>query len=374
MSAVTRALLIELFKVFAVTVIVVASILMFSDVIKEAQLHDIPGAQLIHLLPFVVPFAVKTGFHGALVFATCVTYGRFAASNELLAVKSMGISPLKMLWPIPAFALPMTICCAWLHDLDADWGSQGVQSVLIGQADQIAYETLQQYGVLKRPAYTLVAREVSDRKLLGVTLFCSSTDKSREVTITAQEAELRTTPEKAALQVVLRNGTVTGGGFRFDFPDVMEETLPLAVDASETASLASLRRQIKKVSELKKLVRDAELRAEHGPVWDSMREQLNLERKQLAALETHFHYKWANASSCFFLAMLAAPIAMLLRLTDYTTNFFICFLPVVVIYQPLQRAPVHLAEAGIVPGFSVWFANAVIGVVGVWLLRRIVRH
>jgi len=374
MSAVTRALLIELFKAFAITVVVVASILMFSDIIKEAQLHDIPGAQLVHLIPFVVPFAIKTGFHGALVFATCVTYGRFAASNELLAIKSMGISPLTMLWPVPAFALPLTFCCAWLHDLDADWGSQGVQSVLVGQADQIAYETLQQHGVLKRPAYTLVAREVADRKLLGVTLFCSSTDKKREVTITAQEAELTTTPGKAELKVVLRNGSVTGGGFRFDFPDLLEETLPLAVAPTEAVSLTSLRRQSRKVGELKSVLRDAELRSEHGPVWDSMREQLNVERKHLATMETNFHYKWANASSCLFLAMLAAPIAMMLRLTDYTTNFFICFLPVVVIYQPLQRAPVHLAEAGIVPGFSVWFADLLIGIVGLCLLRRIVRH
>ena len=150
MSAVTRLLLFEMFKVFGLTLFVIASILIMTDIIKEAQLHDIPAAQIVYLLPYVVPFAVKAGFHGALVFATCVTYGRFASSNELLAVKSMGISPLKLLWPIPAFAIPLTFCCAWLHELDSDWGAVGVQSVLVGQADQIAYEALERNGVLKR--------------------------------------------------------------------------------------------------------------------------------------------------------------------------------------------------------------------------------
>lgn len=374
MSAVTRLLLFEMFKVFGLTLFVIASILIMTDIIKEAQLHDIPAAQIVYLLPYVVPFAVKAGFHGALVFATCVTYGRFASSNELLAVKSMGISPLKLLWPIPAFAIPLTFCCAWLHELDSDWGAVGVQSVLVGQADQIAYEALERNGVLKRPSYTLVARETVGRTLRGVTLFCYSTDKNQEVTITAQEAELQIAAEGAALRVVMRNGTVTGGGFRFDFPDVMEETLPLTLAPAEPIALSTLLKHQNKVDELKAMLRQAELDHEQGPVWDSLREQLNVARKGLATAETSFHYKWANASSCLFLALLAAPVSMLLRLTDYVTNFFICFVPVILIYQPLQRAPVHLAEAGIVPGFSVWFADVVIFVIGGYLLRRIVRH
>src|SRR5688500_12815375 len=158
MSPITRSLIFEMSKVFLIALGAIASTLIFTDIVKEMQLHDIPASQIVQLLPYVVPYAVKTGFHGALVFSTCVTYGRFAASNELLAVKSMGISPLVMMWPALLLGVVLMPVGAWLHELDAGWGSDGVERVLVDQADDIAYEMLETQGIVKRPEFTLVAR------------------------------------------------------------------------------------------------------------------------------------------------------------------------------------------------------------------------
>jgi lipopolysaccharide export system permease protein len=374
MSPITRSLIFEMSKVFLTAMGVIAATLIFTDIVKEMQLHDIPASQIIQLLPYVVPYAVKTGFHGALIFATCVTYGRFAASNELLAVKSMGISPLIMMWPAVLLGVLLMPVAAWLHELDAGWGSDGVEHVLVDHVDEICYEMLDTQGVVKRPEFTLVARDVVDRRLYGVTLFCRSPDVGREVTITAQEAELRPSPEGDGLQITLHKGAVDGGGFHFEFPDTMQETLRLARARSEVVDLRMVAAQNDKVVELAKLLDAADGAESKGPVWDALREQLNIERGKLARAEAGLHYKWANASSCLFLVLLGAPVAMLMRLTDYVTNFFVCFTPIVLIYQPLQRGPVHLAEAGLVPPYAVWLADAVVGIVGLWLLRIVVRR
>jgi lipopolysaccharide export system permease protein len=374
MSPITRSLIFEMAKVFLTALGVIAATLIFSDIVKEMQLHDIPASQIVQLLPYVLPYAVKTGFHGALVFATCVTYGRFAASNELLAVKSMGISPMVMMWPAVLLGILLMPVGAWLHELDAGWGSDGVEHVLVDHADEIAYEMLETQGVVKRPEFTLVARDVVDRRLFGVTLFCRSPDLGREVTITAEEAELRLSPESDGLQITLRKGTVDGGGFHFEFPDTMHETLRMARARSEVVDRRMVSAQNDKVVELSKLLDRADRDESKGPVWDALREQLNIERRKLARAEAGLHYKWANASSCLFLVLLGAPVAMLMRLTDYVTNFFICFTPIVLMYQPLQRGPVHLAEAGLVPPYAVWLADLVVGAVGIWLLRIVVRR
>jgi lipopolysaccharide export system permease protein len=279
-----------------------------------------------------------------------------------------------MMWPALLLGVVLMPVGAWLHELDAGWGSDGVERVLVDQADEIAYEMLETQGIVKRPEFTLVARDVVDRRLYGVTLFCRSPDLGREVTIKAQEAELRLTDESDGLQITLHKGTVDGGGFHFEFPDTMQETLRLARARSEVVDRRMVSAQNEKVVELSKLLDAADRAESKGPVWDALREQLNIERRKLARAESGLHYKWANASSCLFLVLLGAPVAMLMRLTDYVTNFFICFTPIVLIYQPLQRGPVHLAEAGLVPPYAVWLADAVVGAVGLWLLRIVVRR
>src|SRR5437868_14050539 len=98
MPAVTRYILSDLLKIFLVSLFAMTALLLFSDVVKDLQKEGLAMVQIAMALPFLMPYALRTAMQGALLFAVCSVYGRMAATNEIVAIKSMGISPLKLVW------------------------------------------------------------------------------------------------------------------------------------------------------------------------------------------------------------------------------------------------------------------------------------
>ena len=90
--------------------------------------------------------------------------------------------------------------------------------------------------------------------------------------------------------------------------------------------------------------------------------------------EAQWQHKWANGFCCFFFVLVGAPAAIVLRFDSWLANFFACFLPIILIYQPLHKLPIFLAESGLLPYYCVWGGNAVLAITALILLHRIVRH
>ena len=72
--------------------------------------------------------------------------------------------------------------------------------------------------------------------------------------------------------------------------------------------------------------------------------------------------------------LVGPPAAIVLRFDSWLANFFACFLPIILIYQPLHKLPIFLAESGLLPYYCVWGGNAVLAITALILLHRIVRH
>ena len=62
------------------------------------------------------------------------------------------------------------------------------------------------------------------------------------------------------------------------------------------------------------------------------------------------------------------------RHSDGWASFFACFLPILVLYYPLLVYGVDRAKAGAAPPLSVWLADAILVVWGLWLLRGVYRY
>jgi lipopolysaccharide export system permease protein len=97
-------------------------------------------------------------------------------------------------------------------------------------------------------------------------------------------------------------------------------------------------------------------------------------RTWMRRLRTEPYRRWSNGFSCLCFALLGAPVAMLWRHADVLTNFFVCFLPILMVYYPLLMFSDDLTTSGILPPICFWMGNVVLVVPAVLLLRRIIRH
>jgi lipopolysaccharide export system permease protein len=63
-----------------------------------------------------------------------------------------------------------------------------------------------------------------------------------------------------------------------------------------------------------------------------------------------------------------------MRFSEFIASFFICFLPILLVYYPLLAVSVDQAKDGVFPPQSVWVGNIVLAVAGLWMMRRVVRY
>ncbi len=394
MRRITRYVLFELLIVFGVTLAGMTLLMMLVGVAQEAIRQGLGPVPILRLLPYVIPNALRFAVPGTILFAVCTVYGRMAAANEVVAVKSLGISPMTLIWPALVLSFVLSLATVWLNDVAVSWGRTGIQRVIIQSVEQIAYGMLRTQRSYSNRRFSINVKRVDGRKLvLPIIIFQGSGD-SPSITLTAQEAELRFNPETNLLVFSMKNGSMdVGGQASLVFTDTFQHQVPLS-DASRDdiaggpsdcplwripREIANQRQQIERLEQsqaasaaYEMLTGDFDALA--GQSWDARHAELQKARERLFRLQTEPWRRWANGFSCMCFVLVGAPLAIRLRNADIWTSFALCFMPILVVYYPLLAYGVDRAKSGDLPPYAVWLGNGILVIVGYWLLRKVMRY
>ncbi|MCS7304729.1 MAG: LptF/LptG family permease [Thermoguttaceae bacterium] len=395
MPLISRHVVTEFLKVFLLALAALTLLIVLGGVIREALMQNLPLGQVVRLVPYILPDALRIAIPVTLLLAATNVYGRMAGMNEIIALKALGISPWPILWPSLFIATLISFLAVWLNDLAVSWGRTGVQRVIVQSVEQIAYHMLQTQRRYSSPLFAINVEQVQGRRLIAPTISLLPRGNMPRIAIRAAEAELSSDCEEGFLRIRLRNGRVdVEGGMSIRFPDEYEQLIPLTqttrlASANPSPSWLPLRRiqeQIQKqrqqIEQLQEEIsREAALALFRGemeqwatPAWQSRWQRLQEAKSYLARLQTEPHRRWAAGFSCLCFLWVGAPMAIWLRHRDFLTSFFLCFLPILVVYYPLMIYGVDGAKSGTIPPWSVWVANGVLVIWGAWLLRKVFRY
>jgi lipopolysaccharide export system permease protein len=318
-----------------------------------------------------------------------------SAANEVVALKSLGISPMAVLWPSYLLAFLLSLAAVWVNDMAVSWGRIGVQSVIVSSFEEIAYGMLRKNGAYSTKKFEIVVKEVDGRRLIQPIVTFKANESSPQMTFIAREAELNAEPAKGTLNILLEDTRIEYGdklGGYFSGPT--SYTIPLSdgarkAEASVSPSNLALwqlpgevalqKQQIARFEQ--ELAADAayqlltgDFAALSGPAWDKNERVLSGLHARWHRLETEPHRRWANGFSCLCFVAVGAPTAIWLRRADVLSSFFVCFLPILGIYYPLLIFGVDQAKGGALPPYSVWLGNVILLGCGYWVTRRVLRY
>jgi lipopolysaccharide export system permease protein len=82
----------------------------------------------------------------------------------------------------------------------------------------------------------------------------------------------------------------------------------------------------------------------------------------------------SNGFGCLCFVLVGIPVAIRSRSADEMSIFFLCFLPILLVYYPLLVTGENMARAGIYPQYSVWLADVTLLLGGVVLMYRATRN
>ncbi|MGI9457575.1 MAG: LptF/LptG family permease [Aeoliella sp.] len=393
MRILTRYVLMDLLKVFFLTLGVMTLLLFVVLLGRQAVDRGLGLGPLLKMAPYILPEAMQFTLPGALLLATTGVYGRIAASNEIVAIKSLGISPLSLVWPTLVLAVLVSFTAVMLNDIAVSWGRLGQERVFLESMEAVAYGQLRNRGTFSVGDVSVKIRGVEDRTLIGPTVIRQGKGDKPTTIVTAESAQFTAYPHKGELVLRLRNWEVVGP-LAVVWPGEREEVIPLdeflgtknRTRSPSTYALAEIgpakAEQSEKISQIRQ---ERTTRAAYAMLtgsfdelgddaWQPQERALHGAENRLHRFHTEPYRRWASGFSCLAFAVIGIPVAVIFRKGEFLASFFICFLPILLVYYPLLMFSISGAKNGSLPPQLLWIGNLVLLVIGAWLMRRVVRY
>lgn len=382
MHSISLSLFREQLKVFLVTLTVLCGILIVYGTTRLLVIHQLPAISMVKLLPYILPEAARYAVPVSLLFAVTTVYGDMAAHNEMVAIKSLGIWPLHAFWPGIILAILLAAPTLWMSELALSWGKTGVRNVVLDSVPDIIHGALQRNGSYSTEEFAITAKSVDDGVLRSPTLTLFSKGTKPAVFVSGTSAALSLDPATSELKFEFASSSVTVGDQvsmqlpAFVYTVILNEQR-FRVGSSKSYTLPELPAAIdSKLDQIKRL--QASLAAASSqPIAESLTQQASIQEQLTKAqgalfyLQAQRHHRLAHAVSCLAFMLFGAPLAVLLQKGDVASRFFMSFLPIVIVFYPLES---YLAFNSTFPLGAIWLGDVGLASAGVWLIGKVIRH
>ncbi len=395
-SRITRYILAEIVKIFAIALFSLTLLILLIGVGRELLREGLGPLSVLQLLPYVLPLSLQHSVPATALFSVCCVYGRMSADGEVATVKAIGVSPLQIIKPSLIFAAALSPGVVLLSDLAVSWGRPGVARVVLQSLEDIAYRFLHsQHTYSSSHGFTIHVQDVEGRRLIHPTVKLRSRTGGA-IELTAREGSLRLDGETQTLLLHVVDSQVEGGeGFEGTWPGETEFRIPLGKafrqrDLGQTSpsalslleigpeTIAQERRGRRAIGELAAHTGFSLLGARWGeiagPSGRNLENRIVSSDQRLSKLHTEPWRRWAQGFSCLCFVLVGAPLAIIARTADYWTTFGICFLPTMVLYYALFILGFEQSKSGAWPPYAVWLGNLVLIGIGISLIDRVRRY
>ena len=424
---INRMILIELIKVFLMSLAALTGMFLLGGLIQEATQKGLSPAQIIVALPLIIPNTFPYTIPATTLFATCVVYGRMSADNEILVLRAAGANIYHLLWPAIVLGLMTTAVTGALYYDPIPRSQRLLREQLTKDAEGILYSLLKREGGMRGSNldFVLYVRDVQGRDLIDVVVKKRKPDKTGfELVARAQTAQLyvRKVVDSGTAGAATGTSKSTAGGTK---PGIERTELVVSmercfVDSLKGGGRAELQHQ-EYATPLPESIfgRDTRDRPT-AQTWQELYVRLGeaiqerdaafaaidvMEKKGAAPsgvpgktfaelardqrsdakgkfgpgrmarqVETEIQMRPALAVGCMCFVLIGCPVGIWANRSDYLSVFMICFLPTVFVYYPILLATLNMAKDGKGPPTIAWAANALLAACSLVLIRRLMKR
>jgi lipopolysaccharide export system permease protein len=330
-------------------------VLLLTRLLKLTELvvnRGLPAWQIGRLVGLLLPAFLEVTVPMAMLLAILVAFGRLSSDNEIVALRSSGISLYQLLPPVATFVIAVTVLTAALAIWVRPWSNRTLRETFVTLARTNAIAGIRPRAFNDEfPGVVLYAEDVdtADAMLTHVVV-SDHRDADQHNTVFAREGRMLPDPVRHTLTLRLLRGAIhtvdidgrSSYQTRFEAYDV-------TLDLDDTLG--------------------AGLRSGDDPAEDLALGDL-LARIAAAAERIEVHRKFAIPFACIVFAVIAFPLALQpgrsVRARGLTTSLVVIFA-----YYVLLSAGQALAEQRQVPpAAGLWLANLVLLPIGGLLIHR----
>ena len=349
----------EFFGAFLLSLFVLTFVMVLGNLIRLAELILTKGVPLftaMRLFLYLIPFLFSFILPIATLSGVLLSVGRLASDNELIAIRTSGISVLRILTPLLIVGLIISLFCILLNNH------------IIPQSHHKSREVLREMGTQNPTAaleagtfitafekFIIFIYQIDGQKFSNIRIYEPQGEDKPPRTIIARRGEFIVLPEKKMLKLKLVEGTSDEINPQDpeNFYKLNFKTYFMNID---------FKKQMGKVNKKSKDMTLQELRV-----------QLTDFRKRgidVTPIMNEIFKRNSLALSCFIFVLIGAPFAMITRRREKSINFGFSFLIVVFYYLAMIGFEALSIEGRMDPGLALSMPNIIVGSIGVVLLSK----
>ncbi len=419
----------EVLRAFLLSLTTIVIVFVLFIVMTEATRNGLSPRDIVALIPYVIPGSLPYTVPVSLLFAVTVVYGRLAGDNEVIAVKTAGLSVWTVLWPSISLGLAVSMALVVGSRTVIPMANTLAFRVMIKNYEDGFYKYLKkerEFNNQKWP-FLIQIKDLEGRVMIGATFKHRAAKRIKppepgdpvdpifDTIIQAKRAtiefdvlhdlahvyldgadiqqmanlEKKSKDDRAggAVDVEASPGSVfVINDSQFDIPlpedfkKPLEKRIQQMTDAELEVRLADNRDKIR--LERKRQAYSASLWIGSGLPsrvdWPGFQiafiDYQSWEQKS-NEYETERQMRTAMACGSFFFVFLGSPVGIRFARRDFLSAFITCFVPIILIYYPLMLGSVNLGKDGLMnPILALWIGNLVLLLLALLTLRPVFKH
>ncbi len=131
MYILTRYVVWEVLKIFVAALVGLTLMVTLGMGFSEGSKMGLPTLVMLRTMPFMMPEMLGITIPVAMLYAVSSVFGRMTGANEIVAIKSLGINPMVVVWPVVVLAGFLSLGTVWMYEIAATWSRPSVQRTVL---------------------------------------------------------------------------------------------------------------------------------------------------------------------------------------------------------------------------------------------------
>lgn len=409
MGILRRYVIFEVGRAFSLALLTMTAIFVLFMVAAQARDIGLSPADILHLVPYIVPNTLPYTVPVSLLFAATVVYGRLAGDNEIIAVKTAGLSVMTVLWPTFFLAACLSAALLYVSTGLIPIANNSAKMVVFKDMEDMVYKLLKRDREFDHPKwpFSIKVRDVEGKVMINPTFKHKAkppeaakpqpgADDDYDAVIQAKSAVMSFDLPGKMVRVLLEEAEVQHNVRDADVMLINKDTLEIPIPPDTRFGVlkgiqeytnAEIADELAKhhhllATERKKQAIAAGFGFAGGRFerinWSEVNQAFMSRTWWLAKcneLETERQLRTSMAFGSLLFVILGAPVGILFARRDFLSAFITCFMPIIVLYYPLMLFGINISKEGLMPpALALWMGNLLLAVLAGLALPPVVKH
>lgn len=350
-------------------VLVLSLVLVLGNIFKELldiliNNPDVPISTVLAFIALVLPFSLTFTIPWGFLTALLLVFGRMSADNELIALKSNGVSIPRICVPVFALALILTLICFWINIEVAPRAEQAMTRTVMDIATSNPASLFRADEVLdKFPDRRVYVGKKNGDKLLNIIVFELDDEYVPKQMIYAKEGVLTPDPENSRLLLRLFNA-------RFEQRDEKDPR-----DVSKIQQGIVMKEGVFPISLQKFFEEYQGTRRMSSYTLSELADFLAKgagNRQTEATVE--FNKRFSTSLACMAFALIAVPLGITAHRKETSVGFALSLVIAFTYFFFIIMADTFHNNPAVHPAVLIWIPNVIFFALGSYLFSRLAKR